>query len=81
MDFIDLLLKALDIISKLDDSEESKLKLNELFRYLHTIKGSSAALKGIGSKAHEVESIVTSLTSGEKSLNKENLSIINLGKN
>ena len=71
LDFLDLLQKSFDIIYRLKESKSPKQELNELFRYLHTIKGGSAALKGIGGKAHDVESIVTTLVKGELPLDSE----------
>jgi len=71
LDFLDLLQKSFDIIYELEHSKSPQRELNELFRYLHTIKGGSAALKGIGAKAHEVESTVTKLVKGEFPLDSE----------
>ena len=71
LDFLDLLNKSFNIIYDLENDSTSQKALNELFRYLHTIKGSSAALKGIGSKAHDVESIVNDLRESKIPLDNE----------
>ncbi|MBG07326.1 MAG: hypothetical protein CME68_01075 [Halobacteriovoraceae bacterium] len=71
LDFLDLLNKSFNIIYRLKNNSSPQKELNELFRYLHTIKGGSAALKGIGAKAHDVESVVNELRKSETSLDNE----------
>ena len=76
-DFLDLTIKGISSLVKLKDESKNIDYLRELFRCLHTIKGSSAGLVSIASEVHSTEEMVSSVVKGEQELDESAWSKIN----
>ena len=75
-DLMDLINQGMETLVKVKGDLENKDLLKELFRSLHTIKGSSGGLLGIGSEVHSTEELVSSVVKGEQDLDEETLTKI-----
>ncbi len=70
-----------DAVLKLESNPESKDAINEIFRLMHTLKGSSATMgfAKMSKMCHTLESLLDSARSGKAKVNESMIDLIFLG--
>ncbi len=70
-----------DAVLKLESNPESKDAINEIFRLMHTLKGSSATMgfTKMSKMCHTLESLLDSARSGKAKVNESMIDLIFLG--